>query len=196
MARPGLGAISRRPWGPQPSPGGQWCLSPDVAALGWSSPDVPGLPWAVGEGGARLAWQMSTPPVPRRCPSAPRLAPPAFFLSSSLYPSEKAEETLERSIQPSVKPGVGEGASYIPLPINIQSVGEVPTHPPHCSTLHPHHSPGGTWAPQGGGVFPPSALTHSLHPQPPGPQDWRPALLFPPTPTAVNHRTDHTCVFH
>ena len=133
MARPGLGAISRRPWGPQPSPGGQWCLSPDVAALGWSSPDVPGLPWAVGEGGARLAWQMSTPPVPRRCPSAPRLAPPAFILSSSLYPSEKAEETLERSIQPSVKPGVGEGASYIPLPINIQSVGEVPTHPPHCS---------------------------------------------------------------
>ena len=106
----------------------------------------------------------------------PRLAPPASILSSSLYPSEKAEETLERSIQPRGEPGVGEGASYIPLPINIQSVGEVPADPPHCSTHHPYHSPGGTWAPQGGGVFPPSALTRSPRPNP------RPPGLAPRPP--------------
>lgn len=42
-----------------------------------------------------------------------RLAPSASILSSSFYPSEKAEETLKKSIQPNGKPGVGEGATYL-----------------------------------------------------------------------------------
>ena len=53
---------------------------------------------------------------------------------------------------------------YIPLPINIQSVEEVPHPPPHCSTHHHLHSTGGTGAPPGGGVFPPSAQHTPSHP--------------------------------
>lgn len=132
-------------------------------------------------GWSRVSLAAVHPSRPSPLSLCPRLAPPAFILSSSLYPSEKAEETLERSIQPRGKPGVGEGASYISLPINIQSVGEVPTHPPHCSTHHPYHSPGGTWAPQGGGVFPPSALTHSPHPNPQAPRiGTPPSCSLPP----------------
>lgn len=158
-----------------PVTAGQRCLIPDVPALRWSSPDVPPPPGAIREGGARLAWNLSTLPVPHCCPPAPRPAPPAFILSSSLCPSEEAEETLERSIQPSGKPGVGEGATSLfssiskvwrrcPTPrltvlhaITYTALEELGLHQEESSSHHlPHtHPPTPTSSPPGLAPHPP-----------------------------------------
>lgn len=60
----------------------------------------------------------SLSPHPHCRPSAPGLAPSASIFSSSFYPSEKTEETLEKSIQ--LKEARGWRRCYIPPPINIQ----------------------------------------------------------------------------
>lgn len=108
-----------------------------------------------------------------------RLAPSASILSSSFYPSEKAEETLEKSIQPNGKPGVGEGATYL-LPSISKVWGRAqrngPQEPsgtpiPLASLIYTpplHTALEELGLPQGGG-FPPSSLIHTLPPQLPGP---------------------------
>lgn len=196
----GTTAIPRWSQNSAPVTAGQWCLITDVAALRWSSSHVPPPPWASREGGARLAWILSTPPVPHCRPSATKLAPPAFILSSSLHPSEKAEETLERSIQPTGKPGAGEGATSL-----FPSISKV------CWRAQKN-------APRSQGVPHPTrlAVRHTLeelglreeesshclpqhtpsHPNFQAPRIGTPLLLSPPTPMAVNDRADHTCVFH
>lgn len=135
----GTTAIPRWSQNSAPVATGQWCLIPDVPALKWSSSDVPAL----------------SPPWLSPCSWAGRAAP----ILSSFYPSEKAEETLERSIQSNGKPGVGEGAtSLFPSASKVwaraqrngapEPSGAPPPHPlmisPHPTTTH---STGGTGAP-------------------------------------------------
>lgn len=121
---------------------GQWCLIPDVPALGWSSSHVPRPPQTIREGGARLAWTRPTRQAPTLTLCS-RLASSASILSSSFYPSEKAEETSERSIQPSEKPGVGEGATYL-LPSISKVWGRAQrngTREPSGASPHPPRQP-------------------------------------------------------
>lgn len=96
---------------------------------------------------------------------------------------------------------------YIPPPIDIQSVGEGPEKWPPRAKWYPHptclanlhttitHSTGGTGAPTRRRL---STIFPNTHPPTPTsrPLDWHPRLPLPPTPLAVNDRTDHTCVLH
>lgn len=152
----GTTAIPRWSRNSAPVTTGQWCLIPDVPAFRWSSSDVPAL---------------SPPPGPPPCPQAGPTSPHSLFFILSF---REGRRNIGKKHPVQGEAG-GWRRCYIPLPINIHSVGEGPRDlgpTPHTSLIYPpprHTAWEELGLPRGGG-FPPPALTHTAPPTsgPPG----------------------------
>jgi len=136
----GTTAIPRWSQNSAPVTTGQWCLIPDVLALRWSSSDVPAL----------------SPPWLSPCSQAGSTSP-HFALFFILSFREGRRNIGKEASSPVGSQGLEK--VYIPLPINIRSVGEgpekwcpsakwcpTPTHLVDLPTTMTH-STGGTGAP-------------------------------------------------
>lgn len=201
----GTTAVPRWSRNSAPITTGWWCLIPDVPALGWSCSYVLPTPEAIRDGGARSARNLPIPQPPPPLRALCSRPAPSASIFSSFYPSEKTEETLEKSIQLNGKPGVGEGATFLlpsiskvwGRPREMAPKSQVVPHPTHLLNLHTTitHSTGGTGAPARRRLSAICANTRLPTPTP-RPHDWHPLLPLPLTPMAVNDRTGHTCVLH
>lgn len=156
-------------------------------------------------GRSQVSLESFHPAGPPLLPLCSRLTPSASILSSSSILQRRQKKQWRKASSPTGSQGLEKvlhtSSHQYPKcgggPREMAPKSQVVPHPICLTNLYTTitHSTGGTGAPTRRRL---STTFPNTHPPTPTsrPLDWYPLLPLPPTPMAVNDRTDHTCVLH